>query len=281
MNFNMIMYIALLVLGVALAWGFLTDWTFSGLLPREGARCTPGDDKKDVNAEQHVYDENKECTVVHSCKPGWKPDASKTACISSISGMLCDFKGTKIANGVYRYSPQNVCELSGCTDGLVVDNGKCVALCEGKDLTNVGDVDTAFTCGLLVGGTYPNKTVCWKVDGESVVEKTNLDFTSVGDAQTCVPAETVYIRNQQGKDIPGLQSVTSFNNLTLEGCRNKCENNNDCTGGFSYTRGNGSSLSQPECILRKDTAGSDGNTDAVTDTANNFVFYRKHEPLSS
>jgi len=261
------MYIALLVLGVALAWGFLTDWTFSGLLPREGARCTPGDDEKVENAEQHVYDEDNKCTVVQSCKTGWKPDESKTACISSITGMLCDFKGTKITKGVYRYSPQNVCELSGCTDGYVVDGGECVPPCSNKTLDNAGDIATAESCGLLT-----EDPVCYKVSGVEVMPKSSLDFTNVGDAANCFSSgTTIFIRNQEGKDRSGLDAIgNSTMGGTLAACGDACGTDSDCTG-FSYTANNSDTPSVQECILRK---ASGQNT--PTDSTDGFVFYRKY-----
>jgi len=264
----MIIYIALLVLGVALAWGFLTDWTFSGLLPREGARCTPGGDEKVENAEQHVYDEDKKCTVVQSCRAGWKPDASNTACISSITGMLCDFKGTKIDKGVYRYSPQNVCELSGCTAGYIVDRGQCVPPCSNKTLDNAGDIATADSCGLLT-----EDAVCYKVSGGAVMLKSNNEFTNTDNADTCLPGRTtIFIRNQEGKDRSGLSTIgASTKEGTLAECEDACETNSGCTG-FSYTANNSDDPSVSECILRD----QDPTSASATVSTDGFVFYRKH-----
>jgi hypothetical protein len=118
--------IMLLVGGIAL-WGFLTDWTFSGLLPREGARCTPGEDSKDENAEEYIYDADKECLIVNKCKEGWEPNYSNTACISTSSGDTCTVSNPD-PNGVYRYDTSGTCALD-CNTGYQESGGVCVSAC--------------------------------------------------------------------------------------------------------------------------------------------------------
>ena len=134
-----IMIVMFIILGGIVAWGAMTEWTFSGLLPKEGAKCTPDKDDKDENATKYVYDEDEECTVIETCKEDWKPDESNTACISSISGTSCEFEGTKMDKGVYKWSPTNACEISSCTGnfelpdcdtcktGYTLTDGSCVA----------------------------------------------------------------------------------------------------------------------------------------------------------
>jgi hypothetical protein len=101
--------ILLVVVGGIVLWGFLTDWTFSGLIPREGARCTPGEDEKDENAEEYIYDADKKCLIVNKCKEGWEPDSSNSACISTLSGEECDGADE---NGTYKYDTNGECVLS-------------------------------------------------------------------------------------------------------------------------------------------------------------------------
>jgi hypothetical protein len=126
--------ILLVVIGGIVLWGFLTDWTFSGLLPREGARCTPGKDEKVENAKEYVYDEDKECLVVNKCKEGWEPNDSNTACISELTGDTCT---GLVENGVYRYDTSGVCVFDSCDAGHMRTGNECVPL-------NTTDYETAL-----------------------------------------------------------------------------------------------------------------------------------------
>ena len=122
--------ILLVVVGGIVLWGFMTDWTFSGLLPREGARCTPDEDSKDENAKEYVYDEDKECLVVNKCKKGWEPNYSNTACISTLPGNPCT---GPVENGVYKYDTNSVCVLDTCKDGYI-RNGELCRSCTAEDV---------------------------------------------------------------------------------------------------------------------------------------------------
>jgi len=112
--------ILMVVAGGIVTWGFLTDWTFSGLLPREGAKCTP--DEKDENAKQYVYDENNECTVIESCKTGWKPDTPNTACTYSSDGTECTPTGTPVTNGKYTFDDEGECNLTSCKNNFKLNS---------------------------------------------------------------------------------------------------------------------------------------------------------------
>lgn len=119
--------IMLLVIGGIALWGFLTDWTFSGLIPRKGAKCTPEDDAKAANAKQYVYDEDGECTVIQTCEANWKPNSSNTACISSSSGVTCTGTDEK---GVYKYNTSGVCTLDSCVTGYEKSGTTCTEIIE-------------------------------------------------------------------------------------------------------------------------------------------------------
>lgn len=119
--------IILLIVGGVVVWGALTDWTFSGLLPREGAKCTPRDDEKDENAKQYVYDEDNKCTVIQSCKTGWEPNSSNTACISTSTGDPCTVSDPD-PKGVYKRDTSNVCVLDSCITGYQKSDTGCVLI---------------------------------------------------------------------------------------------------------------------------------------------------------
>ena len=85
-NATPMILIFVLLIGGVVAWGAMTEWTFSGLLPKEGAKCTPDKDEKDANATEYVYDEDEKCLVVKKCKKGWEPNTANTACIYSDQG---------------------------------------------------------------------------------------------------------------------------------------------------------------------------------------------------
>jgi len=188
----------MVVAGGIFIWGFSTDWTFSGLLPREGAKCTP--DEKDANAKQYVYDEDNECTVIESCKTNWKPNTSNTACISSSSGDTCTG-----ANGTYAYNDSGVCTLVECYSGYTqsgttcventcspgvdeysaIQDDKCLSDdlqslidCPGSSLTEFKDIRFKTNCDtsdivnadfdLGIGGCQPTETIeshCNRIDG--------------------------------------------------------------------------------------------------------------------
>lgn len=229
-----IMVVMFIIIGGIVAWGFATGWTFSGMLSREGAKCIPKEDDKDENAKSYVYDDDENC-IIKTCKEDWEPDESNTACISSLEGTSCEFEGTKIDKGVYKWSSTNACEISSCTGnfklnsaktacdtcetGYTLTDGSCVASpspppdsCAGKTLDNAGDVDTAETCNLLT----KNK-VCYKVSGTGVVEKTLNDFTDYENARQCFPDNAyLYFKTDTtiNNVIPIHGGKTNFNEIT-------------------------------------------------------------------
>ncbi len=105
--------VMILLVGIT-AWGFMTDWTFSGLLPRKGAKCTPKDADKDENAKQYVYDKDKKCKAIQSCKVGWEPNSSNTSCEYSKADQVCTPTGQSIVNGKYQFNDEGACKLIGC-----------------------------------------------------------------------------------------------------------------------------------------------------------------------
>lgn len=171
--------ILMVVAGGIVTWGFLTDWTFSGLLPREGAKCTP--DEKDENAKQYVYDENNECTVIESCKTGWEPDpdTSNTACISSLSGDTCTGE-----NGTYEYNDSGVCTVDECYSGYSPNNSgtTCVEITCSPEETNYSNPQTGT--GDYAGSKLTFKTNC----GISDVVGGGVDL---GVGGGCQPTETI------------------------------------------------------------------------------------------
>ena len=105
--------LVLILVGGIITWGAITDWTFSGLVPREGAKCTPGEDEKDENAKLYVYDEDEECTFIKRCKTGWEPNTSNTACEFIQSGEICTANTLYIANvDTYKFSQSGACNLA-------------------------------------------------------------------------------------------------------------------------------------------------------------------------
>jgi hypothetical protein len=170
--------ILMVVAGGIVTWGFLTDWTFSGLLPRKGAKCTPEEDEKDENAKQYVYDEDDECTVIKSCKTGWKPDGvSNTACISSSSGDTCTG-----ANGTYEYNDSGVCTLIDCDTGYTKSGTTCVENTCSPEETNYSSPQTGT--GDYAGSKLTFKTNC----GISDVVGGGVDL---GVGGGCQPTETI------------------------------------------------------------------------------------------
>ncbi|MDB4588360.1 hypothetical protein N9095_00110 [bacterium] len=132
-----LLIILILVGGIA-AWGYMTDWTFSGLLPRKGARCIPKEDTGDVNAKEYIYNADEECLIVNKCKKGWEPNSSNTACTYSADGTVCTPTGAAVTNGKYTFDDAGTCVLSGCSGnfklpacdtcetGYMLKDGKCV-----------------------------------------------------------------------------------------------------------------------------------------------------------
>ena len=114
-----IILIFVLLIGGIVAWGAMTEWTFSGMLPREGAKCTPEKDDKDKNATRYVYDEDEECTIIEKCKTAWKPDTSNTVCEYTNVNKECTANTVYIENvDKYASDIKGGCNLaSSCKTG--------------------------------------------------------------------------------------------------------------------------------------------------------------------
>jgi hypothetical protein len=169
-----IIIIFVILIGGIVTWGAMTDWTFSGILPREGARCSPDTDEKDENATEYIYDVNEECVVVNKCKTGWEPNSSNTACENLNAGKECTVPVTTISNvDTYKYSPKGVCNLiKTCDTGWKPSSA--ATICEVDACTTpvtpisnakLYDRDTAGTCTL--------------------VKECNTGFTVSADSKTC------------------------------------------------------------------------------------------------
>lgn len=138
--------VIVIIVGGLLTWGGLTDWTFSGLLPREGAKCTPEEDGKVTNATEYIYDKDKECTVVNKCETGWGPNTANTACEYSSGGETCTPTGTSIPNGSYKSSvTTGACELTGCSGNFKFASGGCDTCDTGFMLKDGECVDPGLT----------------------------------------------------------------------------------------------------------------------------------------
>jgi hypothetical protein len=169
--------ILMVVAGGIFIWGFSTDWTFSGLLPREGAKCTP--DEKAANSKQYVYDEDNECTFIQTCETGWKPNNSNTACVYSSDGKECT--GTD-DNGNYEYNSSGVCTLISCDTGYTISGTTCVEnICK--------STATAYSAAQTGTGDYTGSTLTFKTNcGTSDIVVGGFDL---GVGGGCQPSETI------------------------------------------------------------------------------------------
>ena len=179
--------IIMLLVGGIVLWGALTDWTFSGLLPREGARCTPGEDEKVENAKEYVYDGDEECTVIQSCETNWKPNSSNTACISTLSGNPCT---GAVEKGVYKYNTNGVCVLDSCVTGWQKSGTGCISTltgdpCDGSDQNAVYKYDDSGVCVFdsCVPGYEESDGVC-----VSMCDPTTTEYDPIQDGM-CLNAE--------------------------------------------------------------------------------------------
>lgn len=110
--------ILLVVIGGVLTWGALTDWTFSGILPRAGAKCKP--ETPATNAKKYVYSnaDPPTCTVIATCNTDWVPAKSNTVCEYSKSASTCTPEGTPDPEGVYTFDTNKKCNLTGCNNNF-------------------------------------------------------------------------------------------------------------------------------------------------------------------
>ena len=180
-NATPMILIFVLLIGGVVAWGAMTDWTFSGLLPRKGAKCTPEKDEKDANATEYVYDEDEKCLVVKKCKKGWEPNTANTACIYSDQGKVCTPKGTPIINGKYTFDDDKICNLVGCNNDFKSPN-----------------------CDTCIDGYTKDGTVCRKCKAADVTLPTSVTLNLIEnvDGQTykteggkCIPNRQVFPGN--------------------------------------------------------------------------------------
>jgi hypothetical protein len=172
-----------LVVGVIVLWGALTGWTFSGRLPREGAKCTPGDDEKVENATEYVYDADKKCTVIQSCETDWKPNSSNTACISTLSGDTCT---GSVENGIYKYDTSGECVFDSCVTGFEKSGTECISTLSGDTCTGANEN------GIY---KYDNNGECVLDSCEEGFEKSGASCVKI---ETCFPTTTEYDPMQVG-----------------------------------------------------------------------------------
>jgi len=165
-----------LVVGVIVLWGALTGWTFSGRLPQEGAKCTPDEGSKDENSEEYIYNADKECLIVNTCKEGWKPNSSNTACISTLSGDTCTGANE---NGIYKYDTSGECVLDSCVTGFEKSGTECISTLSGDTCT-----------GAVENGIYKYDTSGECVFDSCVTgfEKSGTECISTLSGDTCTGA---------------------------------------------------------------------------------------------
>ena len=196
--------IILVLVGGIVTWGALTDWTFSGLIPREGAKCTPDKDDKDENATEYVYDDEDECTVVKKCKKNWEPNESNTACIYSDQGKVCTTPVSAITNAdTYKIGPTGVCNLvKTCKIGWKPSSAATTCV------VNAGATCTANTVYIENAVTYKTNStgVCNLAKTCKTGWKPSTDAKScIVDVKVCTPPvsaitnATIYRLDADGK----------------------------------------------------------------------------------
>ena len=213
--------VLLLVSGI-ITWGIVTDWTFSGLVPREGAKCTPDEGDKDENAKLYVYDEDEECTFIKRCKKDWEPNSSNTACEFIKSGEVCTANTLYIANAAsYKFNPSGVCNLAKtCKTGWnpSTDAKTCIVGTE--------TVCTANTLYIANAASYK-----FNPSGVCNLAKTcKTGWNPSTDAKTCIedewvlPTESKY--QAHGYPVDTNKKEAKFSELeatTIEGCRSEAK----------------------------------------------------------
>tara|TARA_R110002073_G_scaffold329440_1_gene511893 strand:+ start:183 stop:1217 length:1035 start_codon:yes stop_codon:yes gene_type:complete len=187
-----VIIIFVILIGGIVAWGALTEWTFSGLLPKEGAKCSPDEDDKDENATKYVYDEDEECTVIETCKTGWGPNTANTECLFSSVKAACTANTVYIANVEgYGFDSQGACSLAkSCKTGW-------------KPSTSAKSCETGATC--TANTVYIANATTFKTDSEGVcnlAKSCKAGWSSSTDDTSCIAdegevctANTVYIAN--------------------------------------------------------------------------------------
>jgi len=187
--------IIFVILGGIVAWGAMTDWTFSGLLPRKGAKCTPEEGDEDENAAEYIYDEDEECTVVNKCKTEWEPNTSNTACEYSKAATECTPTGTPTPNGKYTFDEDKLCKLTSCENDFKLNSA-----------------NTA--CDECIDGYTKEGTVCRKCEADDVTLPTSVGLEFIED----VVGQTY--KTENGNCIPN-RMLFDGNNGTVS-CDNFC-----------------------------------------------------------
>ena len=224
--------ILFLFIGTSLTvWGAMTEWTFSGLLPRAGAICVP--DEKDANAKKYVYDEDKECLVIDKCKTEWEPNSSNTACIYSKKGEEC-LSTTSITNAkTYKKDADGKCTLAkSCDPGFKPSTDAKICV-----------VDEGSVCTSHVT-TITNATQ-YKFDNTgkcTLVKECDDGFIPGEDSKSCIDEWILptkpksyqvlgYLINKEGKDPPYDDSTET----TIKGCREAAKTANSVMFGLRST----------------------------------------------
>lgn len=215
--------IILVLVGGIVTWGALTDWTFSGLLPREGATCTPADDDKIANASEYKYDDLMKCTKVKKCKTGWLVRTDQKGCTSVQYGKDCipSVKKDNVAN--YKFGSSGLCNvIAKCKEGAELNASKtaCVIKEGATCTTPVEAIDNATAYETDPGGNC------------TLVQECETGFRPADDLKTCIdewvlPTKSKlskyqalgYPVNDDDKD-PGF---TELKATTIEGCRSEAK----------------------------------------------------------
>ena len=226
----------LIFMTAIIVWGLRTDWTFSGLLPNEGAKCTPDEDDEDENATRYVYDEDGECIFIEKCKAGWEPTTSNTICEFSKRDEVCTANTVYIANVKdYGYNDKGTCSIAKtCISGskLSTDAKKC-------------EYDENATC--TANTVYIENVDTYKFSPSGVcnlAHKCKLELTPSKDAKSCIdewalPIQGKLLKYQAlghpadtDKNEPEFTELTA---TTVEGCRIEAKKKGAQMVGFRAT----------------------------------------------
>ena len=218
--------IIFVILGGIVAWGAMTEWTFSGNLPRKGAKCTPDEDEKDENATKYVYDEDKECTILKACKKNWEPDTSSTFCEYSNVDTKCTKPKKTITNAnTYKFDIKGSCSLAkSCKTGWKpsTDAKTCVS-------------DTGKTCSPAESDIDDAKKYKFDSTGKcTLVKECDEGFRVSEDSKSCVDEWTLptKLKKYQALGFPLKKSgdkkepkFTDSKKTTIEDCRADAKSN--------------------------------------------------------
>lgn len=220
-----IMIIFVVLIGGVVAWGAMTEWTFSGMLPSEGAKCTPEKDDKDKNATKYVYDEDEECTIIEKCKTGWGPNTSNTVCEYTNVNKECTANTVYIANvDKYASNIMGVCNLAfSCKKGWKPAKSmkSCVA-------------DTGKTCAPAESQVNNAKKYTFGPNGKcTLVKECDDGFRVSKDSKSCIDEWVLptKLEKYQALGYPLLKDgdkepkFTNSGKETIEECRKEAKKN--------------------------------------------------------